>query len=253
MRRLQERVRLAAGRTTALNEQALRRISADLHDGPGQALALALLRLDSLESPADARSTDFATVHGAVRDALNEVRSISAGLRLPELGRSMCPRWRSELLSITSGAAARVSIARSDSYQRARRSRSRSPCFGPCKSLCRMHRGTERGRTSWLSWRWTRDGLLLEVADSGPGFDLSTRGYLTWARAGWHARTCPTPGRLLPDRVPARPRDKGSCSLAVVVPCRRRVIERSGGLIAVESLKQRTALSYTALQRPEGE
>jgi len=84
--RLQERVRLAAGRTTTLNEQALRRISADLHDGPGQALALALLRLDSLEPSVDARSPDFATVHGAVRDALNEVRSISAGLRLPELG-----------------------------------------------------------------------------------------------------------------------------------------------------------------------
>jgi signal transduction histidine kinase len=43
--RLRERVRQAAGRATALNEQALRRISADLHDGPGQALALALLPL----------------------------------------------------------------------------------------------------------------------------------------------------------------------------------------------------------------
>jgi signal transduction histidine kinase len=37
-------VRQAAGRSTALNGQTLRRISADLHDGPGQALALALRR-----------------------------------------------------------------------------------------------------------------------------------------------------------------------------------------------------------------
>ena len=88
---LHQRVRQAAGRTTALNEQALRRISADLHDGPAQALALALLRLDGLQEPcadpADCgrTSADFSTVHGAVRDALAEVRAISAGLRLPEL------------------------------------------------------------------------------------------------------------------------------------------------------------------------
>ncbi|HEY0583299.1 MAG TPA: sensor histidine kinase, partial [Chloroflexota bacterium] len=90
--RLHERVRQAAGRTTALNEQALRRISADLHDGPGQALALALLRLDALQAPyvdgehAPQTRSDFTTVHAAVRDALSEVRAISAGLRLPELG-----------------------------------------------------------------------------------------------------------------------------------------------------------------------
>src|SRR5438105_5246631 len=89
--RLHERVLKAGGRTTALNEQALRRISADLHDGPGQALALALLRLDALQAPCEEMGgcmrakADFSTVHGAVRDALAEVRAISAGLRLPEL------------------------------------------------------------------------------------------------------------------------------------------------------------------------
>jgi signal transduction histidine kinase len=90
--RLHERVRQAAGRTTTLNEQSLRRISADLHDGPGQALALALLRLDALQAPCADQDgcgrthADFQTVHTAVRDALSEIRAISAGLRLPELG-----------------------------------------------------------------------------------------------------------------------------------------------------------------------
>jgi signal transduction histidine kinase len=87
--RLHERVHQAAGRTTTLNEQALRRISADLHDGPGQALALALLRLDALRRPSafagNGMATDFEVVQSAVRDALSEVRAISAGLRLPEL------------------------------------------------------------------------------------------------------------------------------------------------------------------------
>ena len=96
--RLHERVRQAAGRTTALNEQALRRIGADLHDGPGQALGLALLRLDDLPDRLTARHGDSSApdrngavaeeltiIHGAVRDALAELRAISAGLRLPQL------------------------------------------------------------------------------------------------------------------------------------------------------------------------
>jgi signal transduction histidine kinase len=86
---LHERVRRAAGRTTALNEQALRRISADLHDGPGQALALALLRLDALRSASVSThndpAPDFDAVQSSVRAALADVRAISAGLRLPDL------------------------------------------------------------------------------------------------------------------------------------------------------------------------
>ena len=102
---LHERLQQAARRTTALNEQSLRRISADLHDGPGQALALALMRLDNLhrslrtlgeylsddveagilDAGESTLARDFAIIQGAVRDALSEIRAISTGLRLPEL------------------------------------------------------------------------------------------------------------------------------------------------------------------------
>lgn len=52
---LHERVRGAAARAVALNERFLRRISAELHDGPAQDLALALLRLDQVAAdPGDA-------------------------------------------------------------------------------------------------------------------------------------------------------------------------------------------------------
>ncbi|MEO7117590.1 MAG: ATP-binding protein [Candidatus Limnocylindrales bacterium] len=79
--RLSDRVRTAAARNTTLNERALRRISADLHDGPGQALALALLRLDSI----DDHGADHAAIEEALQDALRDTRAIAAGLRLPEL------------------------------------------------------------------------------------------------------------------------------------------------------------------------
>jgi signal transduction histidine kinase len=84
---LQKRVRSAAERTTTLSEQNLRRISADLHDGPGQMLALAMLRLDELKA-ADGGAVDQAEVaqlQSALNDALRDMRGIAAGLRLPEL------------------------------------------------------------------------------------------------------------------------------------------------------------------------
>ncbi len=84
---LGERVRQAGIRTTTLNEQALRRISADLHDGPGQVLALAMMRMAEQpdEGHSEGGSADDALVHDAVRAALAEIRAISAGLLLPEL------------------------------------------------------------------------------------------------------------------------------------------------------------------------
>ncbi|MCB8943807.1 MAG: sensor histidine kinase [Ardenticatenaceae bacterium] len=90
---LHKRVRRAAARTTALNEQFLRRISADLHDGPAQDLALALLRFDPLQETCltnaatekESITADFRTIHTAIESALKELRVISAGLRLPEI------------------------------------------------------------------------------------------------------------------------------------------------------------------------
>lgn len=92
---LHERVRRAARRTTALNERFLRRISAELHDGPAQDLGLALLRLDHLLPRAErvayppvqeaASDPDFQIVHSSLHHALQEIRDISAGMGLPEL------------------------------------------------------------------------------------------------------------------------------------------------------------------------
>ena len=86
---LNGRIRRAAARTTALNEKNLQRISADLHDGPAQDLALALLRIESLsEAIEDEKpevSKDFRTIQLAAESAMEELRTISAGLRLPQI------------------------------------------------------------------------------------------------------------------------------------------------------------------------
>lgn len=91
-RKLQDRMRQAAGRTTALNEEYLRRISADLHDGPAQDVSFALLRLDDIAGPAASsphgqskQPEDMQTIRYALDSAMTDIRSIASGLRLPEL------------------------------------------------------------------------------------------------------------------------------------------------------------------------
>ncbi len=63
---LHARVRRAAARTTALNERILRRISAELHDGPAQDLALALLRIDHVVARSE---NEPPPTNGHARDA----------------------------------------------------------------------------------------------------------------------------------------------------------------------------------------
>jgi signal transduction histidine kinase len=175
--RLHQRVREAASRTTALNEQALRRISADLHDGPGQVLALALLRLDALQTPcvdgeACARTrADFGTVHSAVRDALAEVRAIAAGLRLPQLD---------------GAAVAEVAARAIDDHQRrsgvsVARHFEALPEQAPLAIKIALLRTLQealsnatrhgRGTDVRVVLQGVGDTLRLVVSDRGPGFD----------------------------------------------------------------------------------
>ncbi len=175
--RLHDRVRRAAGRSTALNEQALRRISADLHDGPGQALALALLRLDALQAPCESVANcmrahlDFGTVHSAVRDALADLRAISAGLRLPEL----------ERLTLAEVANRAIDDHERRGGARVRRTIGDLPEHAPLEikiALLRtlqeaLSNATRHGRAADISVDVCAsfDRLSLKVADRGPGFE----------------------------------------------------------------------------------
>jgi signal transduction histidine kinase len=93
-RELDERVRRAAARTTAINERFLRRISAELHDGPIQDLALALLRLDDVVASAEKcvnlgcelyHNDHLVVVKRSLEHSLKETRALAAGMGVPEL------------------------------------------------------------------------------------------------------------------------------------------------------------------------
>jgi len=81
---LRNRVEDAAQRTVTLNERYLRRISADLHDGPTQLLGFAIMRLEAIRK-GNGREDDDALVRRSINEAIDEIRSICRDLRLPEL------------------------------------------------------------------------------------------------------------------------------------------------------------------------
>lgn len=93
--KLHQSVKQASSRTAEINESFLRRISAELHDGPAQALGYALLRLNSIfkscckklkntenEATILKDREDLRTV---LADALDEIRNLASGMAMPEL------------------------------------------------------------------------------------------------------------------------------------------------------------------------
>ncbi|HSF94792.1 MAG TPA: sensor histidine kinase [Thermohalobaculum sp.] len=86
-RALRVRVQRASSRAAALNERYLRRIGADLHDGPAQLLAFASLRLDRLADGRDeaARLKETTAVRASLDKAMQDIRGICRGLTMPEI------------------------------------------------------------------------------------------------------------------------------------------------------------------------
>lgn len=87
---LRRRLQRASQRAVALNESHLRKIGADLHDGPAQLIAYASLRLDSdiMLSPRitkGRRQEEVQIIQRSLTDAMTELRSISRGLVLPQI------------------------------------------------------------------------------------------------------------------------------------------------------------------------
>ena len=87
---LRNRIQSASSRAVEMNENFLRRVGAELHDGPAQSLGFALLRLDAIKQKSDAmadndQASEFEQVRSSLSDALSEIRALSAGLVMPEL------------------------------------------------------------------------------------------------------------------------------------------------------------------------
>ena len=91
---LRERVQRAAANAAAVNERFLRRISAELHDGPVQELGAALLRMDRVIGHDQTNQIPISNniyqeqlpaIQISMQNAIQEVRALASGLGLPQL------------------------------------------------------------------------------------------------------------------------------------------------------------------------
>jgi signal transduction histidine kinase len=91
--KLRDRIVGAAEKSTSLNEIFLRRVSADIHDGPIQDLGYALMQLKRIGEIRQSNEgmhhlgslSDIIAVKLAVESTLSDLRAISSNLELPEI------------------------------------------------------------------------------------------------------------------------------------------------------------------------
>lgn len=197
-RELSQRVQRASSRTAIINEKLLRRVGADLHDGPAQSLSLALLRLDALapltvahdtkvaaEHPADSdcplvtAGKDLEKIRTSLSEAMRELRDISSGLALPELGRATL----AEVVQM----AVRAHERRTETRVDVELDFGALPAFAPVELKTCVYRLVQEALNNAFRHAQGKgqhvqagaDGSLVrvEISDSGPGFPSSVPGW----------------------------------------------------------------------------
>jgi signal transduction histidine kinase len=173
---LRQRVQRASRRATAINERYLRRIGADLHDGPAQLVALAALRMDSpvLLDPGasiEQRETEIAGIHKTLGEAMREIRGICNGLVLPQIETAAVPDiLRLAVTEHQRRTATSVSLVLP----------ARLPELGTSEKIS-IYRFVQEGLNNAYRHGKGKDQavkagiksgkLVVEVLDGGPGFD----------------------------------------------------------------------------------
>jgi signal transduction histidine kinase len=173
---LRQRVQRASRRATAINERYLRRIGADLHDGPAQLVALAALRMDSpvLVDPATSsalREAEIAGIHKTLGEAMREIRGICNGLVLPQIEtQAVADILRLAVAEHERRTSTNVLLTLPE----------RLPELGTSEKISiyrfvqeGLNNAYRHGKGKGQQVRATTKGgkLLVEVMDAGPGFD----------------------------------------------------------------------------------
>jgi signal transduction histidine kinase len=174
---LTERLRRASLRTTTHNERFLNRISSEIDDGPAQELSLSLNQISTMSSlPREKQVTILDNVYHAMGKAIQDLRNITSGLRLPEL----------ESLGISEiiDRVVRDHERRTRSFVEVKLHNLPRYVIPPIKAtlfrlmqegLSNAYRHGEGASQQIFVQMVTRDKLLVEVRDQGPGFDVRQR------------------------------------------------------------------------------
>ncbi len=177
---LHGRVQRAAASVALLNEGYLKRVGSELHDGPAQDLGLALLKLDALvgriedhpQTVLQAETIEqLNSVEAAVQNALKEIRTIAVGLSLPELADLGLPETITRAVRAherqTGASVALDLVAIPDQVALPLKTTIYRFVQEALNNAYRHAGGAgQRVRVGRID-----DRILVEVSDTGPGFD----------------------------------------------------------------------------------
>jgi signal transduction histidine kinase len=172
---LRDRVQRASRRATAINERYLRRIGADLHDGPAQLVALAALRMDGpllLDSKASLsrRKAEIAEIHHTLDEAMGEIRAICNGLVLPQIeSAAVADILRLAVAEHERRTASSVSLSLPSALPELGTSEKISVYRFVQEGLNNAWRHG-KGKDQAVKARLSGNKLLIQVVDGGPGF-----------------------------------------------------------------------------------
>lgn len=173
---LRLRLQQANEKVAEINERTLQRIGADLHDGPAQLLTYALLRLGKFSpviaskgGPSGAVELEY--MRDALTDTLTEVRNISQGLSLPQLGSANLEE--SIALAVTmhqEQTGTKVDMSLRGLPDEA--SQAVKVCVYRVVQESLFNAYKHGGASEQKVAAFVDGQLVLEISDSGPGFDL---------------------------------------------------------------------------------
>jgi signal transduction histidine kinase len=206
----------AAERATAFNERFLRRLGADLHDGPAQLVAFASLRLGSRilrdgSVPSETQARELDVIKASLADALEEIRMISSGLAIPHIETADVR----EILR----AVVKTHERRTDTHVELHSTP--CPALDLDAKICIFRFVQEAlsnsfkhagARSVLVSQRCDANRIVIEVSDGGPGFNIAS---VPQERLG--------------------------------LACLRQRIESLGGALEIDSSPRGTRLSVTLL------
>jgi signal transduction histidine kinase len=170
---LRESVKNASQRSTEDLEAHFRRIGADLHDGIGQLITIVMLRIDRVFGNKRHDGEDLSAVKSMLNDAMKEIRNISVGLALPEIGKLSL----NEAIQLI---VVRHERATSTKVQISLKNVPFEPSHPIKLCLCRVvqeglnnsfkHAG---GVGQQVATKWSDNQITLTVSDGGSGITVS--------------------------------------------------------------------------------
>jgi len=176
--RMRAQLREAGAHTTALNERLLHRVAADIHDGPAQKIAFALMRFDELGRPCEVcpqacaeTGRDVEMIRGALGSSLEDVRNIASGLGMPGIAQcSLADVARHAVRDFERLAATRIAADIDEGLADAPEAVKITTYRLLQESLANSRRHAP-GSSSRVAVRREGPKIHIEVSDTGGGFD----------------------------------------------------------------------------------